>query len=207
MITIMANIMLLIGIAQITTREDLLVILIPIGLFILFILWIAMMYNSLVRLRQQCREAWSNIDTELKRRYNLIPNLIETVKGYAAHEREVLLSVTEARNKAVASTGSPGSQARDENVLVAALRQLFAVAEKYPNLKANENFLELQKQLAETEDRIQAARRFYNANVRDLNTRIEVFPSNIIARLFHFAKEEFFEIEQTDIRSVPKVSL
>ena len=162
-------------------------------------------YNKLVRLRQHVSESWSAIDTELKRRYDLIPNLVETVKGYASHERETLQAVIDARARAVASTGTPNEQARDENVLVGALRQLFAVVEAYPDLKANENFLRLQDGLTVTEDRIQAARRFYNANVRDLNTRIEVFPSNMIASMFGFEQEAFFEIDDAE-RAVPQVS-
>jgi len=165
------------------------------------------MYNSLVRGRNHVREAWAGIDTELKRRYDLIPNLVETVKGYAAHEREVLERVVEARTRAVASTGSPGEQARDENVLVQALRQLFALREGYPDLKANQNFLALQGQLAETEDRIQAARRLYNGNVREYNNRCEMFPTNVLAGLFHFTKAEFFEIESAIERQAPKVDL
>ncbi len=178
-----------------------------IGIVLLVVIWVVATFNTLVRLRQHVRESWSGIDTELRRRYDLIPNLVEAVKGYAAHEREVLVAVTEARNQAVASTGSPESQARDENAFVGSLRQLFAVAENYPNLKASENFLQLQKELANTEDRIQAARRFYNANVRDINTRVEVFPSNIIAGAFKFTKEEFFEIEDAGVRLPPKVNL
>lgn len=163
------------------------------------------MYNSLVKLRQQCRESWSIIDTELKRRYDLIPNLVETVKGYAKHENDVLRTVTEARSKAVTSTGSPASQAADENLLISAMRQLFGVVEKYPDLKANQNFLKLQGELSNTEDRIQAARRFYNSNVRDMNTKIEVFPSNLIVGIFGFHREEFFEIEDVGLRAAPTV--
>ena len=177
------------------------------GLVFLLIVWVVATYNALVRLKQHCRESWSGIDTELRRRYDLIPNLVATVKGYAAHEREVLTRVVEARNRAVASTGSPESQARDENALVGTLRQLFAVSERYPDLKASANFLALQSELANTEDRIQAARRFYNANVRDLNTRIQVFPSNLIAGMFKFARQEFFEIEDSGVRLSPKVDL
>jgi len=175
------------------------------GVVLLAVLWVIATYNILVRLRQLCRESWSGIDTELRRRYDLIPNLVETVKGYAAHERTVLQDVVQARQRAVASTGSPASQAADENVLIAALRQLFAVVERYPDLKASANFLALQEELANTEDRIQAARRFYNANVRDLNTRIGVFPSNVIAAVFSFKQEEFFEIEEAGIRAAPAV--
>jgi len=170
-------------------------------------IWVIATYNVLVRLRQHCRESWSGIDTELRRRYDLIPNLVQTVKGYAAHEKDVLTAVTEARNRAVGSTGSPASQARDENALVGSLKQLFALSERYPDLKASDNFLALQAELANTEDRIQAARRFYNANVRDLNTRIEVVPSNLIANAFGFAKEEFFEIEDASVRLPPSVNL
>jgi len=172
-----------------------------VAVVLLLIVWVVATYNSLVRLRQHCKESWSGIDTELRRRYDLIPNLVETVKAYAAHEREALGRVIEARGRALASRGSPRSQAADENALIGTIRQLFAVAEGYPELKASENFLELQEQLANTEDRIQAARRFYNANVRDINTRIEVFPSNIIAGIFGFRKEEFFDIEDAGVRS------
>ena len=165
------------------------------------------MYNSLVSGRNHVRESWSGIDTELKRRYDLVPNLVETVKGYAAHERTVLEQVAEARSRAVASTGSPASQAKDENVLVGSLKQLFAVVERYPDLKASRNFLALQNQLTETEDRIQAARRFYNANVRDYNNRCEMFPTNLIAGMFHFEPAEFFEIDAAIERAAPAVGL
>jgi len=180
---------------------------IAIAVVVIPAIWVMATYNTLVRLRQYCRESWSAIDTELQRRYDLIPNLVETVKGYAAHERETLQAVIDARNKAVASTGSPQSQATDENVFVGALRNLFALAEGYPDLKASRNFLQLQRELANTEDRIQAARRFYNANVRELNTRTEVFPSNLVAGAFNFHKEEFFEIEDAGIRATPSVAL
>ncbi len=174
---------------------------IAIGVLLLVpLVYAVAIYNRLVNLRYLIHNAWSNIDTELKRRYDLIPNLVETVKGYAAHEKEVLERVTEARARAVASTGSPGSQARDENVLVQALRQMFAVVEGYPQLKANQNFLALQKELINTEDRIQAARRFYNGNVKDLNSLIVQFPSTLIARQFGFQPAEFFEIEDVQAR-------
>jgi len=179
---------------------------IPLGILAAILLWAALNYNLLVRIRQQVRESWSGIDTELKRRYDLVPNLVETVKGYAAHERQVLAAVTEARAAAQASTGSPRIQSEVEKKLVDSMRQLLAVAEAYPDLKASENFLALQQELANTEDRIQAARRFYNGNVRDLNTRIEVFPSNLIASLFNFAKEEYFEVESSVIRNVVDVN-
>lgn len=168
----------------------------PAVLVLLVLIWAVATYNALVRLRQFCAESWSSIDTELKRRYDLVPNLVETVRGYAAHERAVLEHVVQARSAAVASQGSPQAQARDENALVASLRQVLIVSENYPQLKASDNFLALQRELANTEDRIQAARRFYNANVRDLNSRIGVFPSNIIAGMFSFQPAEFFEIDE-----------
>ena len=181
----------------------------PLILLILLVglpaIWAIAAYNTFIRLKQHCKESWSSIDTELRRRYDLIPNIIEAVKGYAAHEKTVLEEVIAARSKAVASTGSPASQAKDENALVGSLRQLMAVSERYPDLKASANFLQLQEELSNTEDRIQAARRFYNANVRDLNTRIDVFPSNLIARIFSFGKEEFFEIEEARARVAPTV--
>jgi len=177
------------------------------GVVLVVFVWIIAMYNALVRIRQHCRESWSAIDTELQRRYNLIPNLVETVKGYAAHERTALQAVVEARSRALASTGSPQSQAKDENELIGTLQKLLALAESYPDLKASENFLALQSQLANTEDRIQAARRFYNANVRELNTRVQVFPSSMIAGSFGFVEEEFFEIQDTAVRAVPSVSV
>ncbi len=177
------------------------------AIILLPIIWLIVMFNNFVKLRFQCRNAWSNIDTELKRRYELIPNLVETVKGYAQHERQVLQNVTEARTKAVASTGSPASQAKDENILIDSLRQLFGVVENYPDLKASQNFLKLQSQLIETEDRIQAARRFYNGNVRDLNTLVQSFPSNIIAGMFGFKNEEFFDIGEVAQREAPQVRI
>lgn len=166
--------------------------------------FLVLTYNTLARLRQHVRESWSGVDTELRRRYDLIPNLVETVRGYAQHEQEILRRIAEARTRAVASVGPPSEQARDENALVAALGQLLAVVEAYPQIKADRHFLELQKQLETTEDRIQAARRLYNANVRDLNTRLEVFPSNLVGKLFGFTPEPFFEIESV-VRTVPIV--
>lgn len=175
------------------------------GLLLLIGIWVALLYNGLVRAVNTCEESWADIDTELKRRYNLIPNLVETVKGYATHERETLNQVIEARNRAMASTGSPESQAQDENVLVQGLRQLFALAESYPDLKANQNFLDLQQELSNTEDRIQTARRVYNANVRNLNNRLEVFPSNLVAGSFGFSAREYFEVEDAAVREVPNL--
>lgn len=177
------------------------------GLGLLTLIWIICIYNSLVRLRQHVRDSWAGIETELRRRYDLIPNLVETIKGYALHEREVLNKVTEARSRALSSTGSPSSQAADENILVKGLRRLFAVSEGYPELKASQNFLELQKELANTEDRIQTSRRFYNGNVRDLNTRTEIFPSNIIASLFQFRRSEYFEIEEIKVYENPSIDI
>lgn len=177
---------------------------IVLAIVVIVVAYVAGTYNVLVRLGQQCRESWSGIDTELKRRYDLIPNLVSTVSGYAQHERGVLQAVVEARQRAVESTGSPQSQAKDENALVGALRQMMAVAESYPDLKANANFLQLQQELVNTEDRIQAARRFYNANVRDLNTRVAVFPSNLVAGMFGCKGQEFFEIEDA-VRVAPAV--
>jgi LemA protein len=177
------------------------------GFAVVVFIWTIGIYNALIRLRQHIKDSWSNIETELQRRYDLIPNLVETVKGYAAHEKTVLKDVTDARSRAISSSGSPNHQAADENTLVKALKSLFAVSERYPELKASQNFLELQKELANTEDRIQASRRFYNGNVRDLNTRIEVFPSNFIASLFNFKHAEYFEIEEAVTIRPPGVKI
>jgi len=158
------------------------------------VLWVAFAYNSFVRLINRAKEAWADIDVQLKRRYDLIPNLVNTVKAYAMHEAKVFESVTKARNAAM-NAGSLAEKGQAENVLSGALKSLFAVSEAYPDLKANQNFLKLQDELADTENKIQAARRFYNANVRDLNTKTESFPPNIIAHAFGFSKMEFFELE------------
>jgi len=154
-------------------------------------------YNRFVSQKNMIRDAWANIDTELRRRYDLIPNLVATVQGYATHEREVFENVTKARAMATAATGSPAEQAAAEGPFVAALRQLLAVAENYPQLKANENFLALQAELSNTEDRLQTARRFYNGNVRDYNRRVQSFPSMIVARFGNFELEEFFEVDES----------
>lgn len=177
------------------------------SILILFfvIFWLIATYNGLVALRQHVRESWSGIDTELKRRHDLIPQIVETVKGYAIHEERVLQKVVEARQQAAATHDSPAAQAQDENILSGSLRQLFAVAENYPELKASANFLHLQTELTNTEDRIQATRRFYNANVRDLNTRIEQFPSVIVASMFSFKSAEFFELETPGDREMPTI--
>ena len=173
---------------------------------VVLLVWLVGTYNGLVRLRQHVRESWAGIDTELKRRYDLIPNLVETVKGYARHERDTLDAVVRSRQSALANHGSPAEQARDENQLVGSLRRLFAVVEAYPELNASSHFLHLQRELVNTEDRIQAARRFYNANVRDLNTRIESFPSGIVAGQFHFTPEEYFEVEDRSVTVAPAVN-
>jgi LemA protein len=175
------------------------------GVVLLLVLWFVALYNGLVRRRNHVDESWADIDTELRRRYDLIPNLVETVKGYATHEKTVLENVIRARNVAAAPHTSPAQQAKDENVLAGTLRQLFALSEAYPDLKANTNFQQLQGELANTEDRIQRARRFYNANVRDLNMAIETFPSNMVAGMFGFQKREYFEVEEAAVREAPAV--
>ena len=161
-------------------------------------------YNTLVALRNHISEAWSNIDTELKRRYELIPNLVATVKGYATHERETLERVIELRNQCMADTGSVSHQEGSEKKLVGAMQKLMAVAEGYPDLKANKNYLELQKELVNTEDRIQAARRFYNGNVRDYKNKCETFPSNLVAGLFSFKPRDFFNVDPA-VREAPSL--
>lgn len=177
------------------------------GLAVVILIWMIGNYNSLVRLRQHVRDSWSGIDTELRRRYDLIPSLVGAVKGYVSHEKEVLDAVIEARARALSSAGSPSHQAADENRLVKELGRLFAVSEGYPDLKASKNFLELMRELSNTEDRIQASRRLYNGNVRDLNTRIEVFPSNLVAALFKFKSAEYFEIGEVAVSRTPDVVL
>lgn len=168
------------------------------------VVWFVVQYNSLVSLRNYIRESWSNVDTELKRRYDLIPNLVATVKGYAAHEREVLERVIELRNRCAANQGPVADQARDENQFVDALKHLFAVVESYPQLKADQHYLKLQGELINTENRIQAARRFYNGNVRDYRNKCETFPSNLVANMFGFQTEEFFSVPPS-VREVPNV--
>ena len=181
--------------------DPLYIVLIVIGILIL---WAIVIFNSFVRLKHRVNEAWSDIDVQLKRRHNLIPNLIETVKGYAKHEKGLFEKVTQARTNAVSAKGVE-EKGKAENMLSNTLKTLFAVAENYPDLKANANFLELQRELSDTENKIQAARRFYNGNVRDLNIKAERFPSRIIAGMFRFKKREFFEIEEAGERKVPKV--
>lgn len=164
-------------------------------------------YNRLVSIRAHMRESWADVDVELKRRYELIPNLVETVRGYAAHEREALERVTELRNRAAANHEDAGSQGRDEQMLIDALRSVFVVVEGYPELKADRNFRELQAELANTEDRIAAARRFYNGNVRELNQLVEMFPSKVVAGMFGVTRSEYFQIDDDRQRAVPKVTL
>ena len=178
---------------------------IVLAIVVLLALYVAIAYNRFVSQRNLVQESWRQIDVELKRRHDLIPNLVETVKGYATHEREVFDAVTRARAQAAAPGASPAQQAQQEGILGQALGRLFAVAEAYPELKASHNFLELQRELTETEDRIAAGRRFYNANVRAMNTRVESFPSNIVAGVFGFHREEYFEVEDEQVRSVPTV--
>jgi LemA protein len=183
---------------------------IALGVVVLLALAGVISYNRFISQRNLIQNAWANIDTELRRRYDLIPNLVETVRAYAGHEREVLENVTRARAGAAGATGSPAEQAAAEGPLVAALRQLFAVAENYPQLRANENFLALQGELTNTEDRIQASRRFYNANVQDYNRRVQSFPSNVVASVFKFVEAEFFEIEEAmrpQLEEAPRVGL
>jgi LemA protein len=171
------------------------VVWVVIGVLVLLAIVGIVSYNRFVSQKQLIRDSWANIDTELRRRYDLIPNLVETVRGYASHERAVFENVTRARAAAASATGSPAEQAAAEGPFVAALRQLFAVVENYPDLKANQNFLALQQELSNTEDRLQTSRRFYNANVRNYNERVQQFPSVVIARMFGFAPEEFFEVD------------
>jgi LemA protein len=159
------------------------------------------MYNSLIRLRNRVEEAWSDIDVQLKRRYDLIPNLVETVKGYAAHEQGTFEKVINARNAAMSATGNE-QKAKAENALSETLKSIFALAEAYPDLKANQNFLELQRELTDTEDKIQASRRFYNGNVRDFNTKLQVFPTNLIANFLGFKVREFFAADEAEKEAV-----
>jgi LemA protein len=181
-----------------------LVILVIVGLIVigLPIAW----YNKLVRLRQLIRESWGNVDVQLKRRYDLIPNLVNVVKGYAQHERQTLDAVIEARNRAQSNEGNVATQAQDEQQLVRATRQLFAIVEAYPDLKASANFLALQKELVDTEDRIAAARRFYNANVRDYNVSRTTFPTMLVAGFGDFPPADYFEVDDYTVRNAPAVS-
>jgi LemA protein len=163
------------------------------------ILWVIFAFNSLVTLRNRAKEAWADIEVQLKRRYDLIPNLVNTVKGYATHESSAFENVTKARSMAMGAQGPTQEHAQAENMLTGALKSLFAISEAYPDLKANANFLELQRELSDTENKIQAARRFYNSNVMALNNKIEVFPSNVIAGAFGFKQIEFFDLADNDV--------
>ncbi len=167
------------------------------AIVVLILLWAVFSYNRLVTMKNRAQEAWADIDVQLKRRYDLIPNLVNTVKGYATHETEAFENVTKARSAAMGA-GTLSDKGQAEATLAGALKSVFAIAEAYPDLKANQNFLSLQNELTDTEDKIQAARRFYNGNVRDLNTSIQVFPGNLIAGTFHFSAMEFFQLDATD---------
>lgn len=179
---------------------------IGLGVLVLIVLWLIGAYNGLIAARNRTDEAWSDIDVQMKRRYDLIPNLVESVKGYIKQEKEVLENVTTARANAIAA-GEKGvkAQERAENGLTEALRSVFAVAENYPDLKSSANFQQLSTELADTENKIMAARRFYNANVRDFNTKLEVIPTSIFARSMGFTKREFFEVEEAAAREAVKV--
>ncbi len=179
----------------------LIILAIAVGVLLIFVITT---YNSLVALRNHIHDAWANIDTELKRRYDLVPNLVDTVRGYAKHEREVLERVVSLRNQCRGNQGATASQAADERQLVDALRRMLAVVERYPELKADRHFLELQRELVNTEDRIQAARRFFNGNVRDYRNRRETFPSSIVASMFGFGPMDFFEVDHA-VREVPSI--
>ncbi len=175
------------------------VLLVILAAIALFVGWVITMYNGLIRGRNRVDEAWSDIDVQLKRRYDLIPNLVETVKGYAAHEKEVFDKVVDARARAMGVEGGPSNaKAEAEGQLSGALKSIFAIAEAYPDLKANQNFLELQRELTDTEDKIMASRRFYNGNVRDFNTMIQVFPTNIINGMLKFKAYEFFQAAEDE---------
>jgi LemA protein len=180
--------------------SPLLIVLIVLGVIAL---WLVLTYNGLITLRNRTKEAWSDIDVQLKRRYDLIPNLIETVKGYAKHESATLENVIKARNMAMSANAH--DKAAAENMLTGALKSLFAVSEAYPDLKASQNFLHLQDELKDAEDKIQASRRFYNGNVRDFNTKLQVFPTNLIGSMMSFTAFEFFEISNEAERETPKV--
>lgn len=174
-------------------------------IFGVVVLWFIIAYNGFIRLITRAKEAWADIEVQLKRRYDLIPNLVETVKGYASHEKGVFERVTQLRVQAMGAQ-EINKKGEAENMLTGALKTLFAVSENYPQLRANENFLELQKELADTENKIQASRRFYNTNVRDLNIKTDSFPSNLIAKIFNFSKMEFFQLEEEAAKEPVKVN-
>jgi LemA protein len=172
-------------------------------ILVIVVLWAVYAFNHLISLRNRSKEAWADIEVQLKRRYDLIPNLVSTVKGYAAHESSAFENVTKARSMAMGAQGAGKDHAEAENVLTGALKSVFAIAEAYPDLKANQNFMALQSELSDTENKIQAARRFYNANVRDLNIAVEKFPSDIIAGMFKFSKMELFDLPDNDAAQNP----
>jgi LemA protein len=176
------------------------------GIIAVVVIWLIAAYNKFITMRNRKDEAWSDIDVQLKRRYDLIPNLVNAVKGYATHESTAFEKVTEARAKAIGA-GSVSEQAQAENMLTGALKSLFAVSEAYPELKANENFRELQLELSDTENKIQAARRFYNTNVRDFNTALQTFPNNLIAGMFKFTESDFFELEESEAEAKDPVKV
>ena len=176
-----------------------------IAVIVVLVLWVVAIYNGLVQLRVRADGSWSDIDVQLKRRYDLIPNLVETVKGYAAHERNVFVQVTEARSRAMQATG-PKEKEAAEGALTGALKSLFAVAENYPQLRANENFMSLQRSLTEVEEALQGARRYYNAVVRDYNTKLSVLPDRFIAQAGGFTPKAFFQLDSADEAKTPKVS-
>ena len=180
------------------------VLLVLLGIVVLLVLYVILAYNGLIRRRNQIENAWSQIDVQLKRRLDLIPNLVETVKGYAAHERETLDAVIRARNAAIAAPDTPAAQGQVENMLTGALRQVFALSEAYPDLKANQNFLALQEELTATEGRVAYARQFYNDSVLSYNAKIEQFPTNILANAFSFERREYFEADEAS-RTAPTV--
>jgi LemA protein len=182
----------------------LIVLLALLGLALLVVFWLIGVYNGLVRLRNQLENAWAQIDVQLKRRYDLIPNLVETVKGYAKHESGTLEKVIQARNMAMGAK-TVGERAEAENVLTGTLKTLFAVAEAYPDLKANQNFLQLQEEIGSTENKIAFSRQFYNDSAMTFNTQIETFPNNLVAGMFGFARREFFEVKDAAVREAPKV--
>jgi LemA protein len=172
------------------------------GILAVLVIWFVSAFNGFVTLRTRAKEAWADIEVQLKRRYDLIPNLVNTVKGYAAHESQAFEKVSQARSQAM-QAGTPAEKGAAENALSGTLKSLFAISEAYPELKANTNFLELQRELSDTENKIQAARRFYNGQVRDLNIKAERFPSNIVAGMFHFIKMDFFDLGDNDAAQNP----
>jgi len=172
------------------------------GILVLILVWLVTKYNFFIKLVNRAKEAWADIDVQLKRRYDLIPNLVSTVKGYATHESQAFEKVTQARAQAM-QANTPKEKGEAENMLTGTLKSLFAISEAYPELKANQNFLALQNELSDTENKIQAARRFYNSNVRDLNTGLESFPGNLIASMFGFAKKEYFELAEGSAEKEP----